>query len=174
MAHFLFDFSFSACTKALLREMEGMNFWPTMFGSKFVESDVLHRCCSLSIRQVLGVWAVLWSRPIGRCSISPLSVFFSFAFHIDPCFVHSPNFIGCTVWGTGWGAFDKKEFHQIVVSLTCVLWSLKMTHQEVFSLIQIFSVSFVVSVLFEGQLSFTSIRLMVGEGVTFRFFKQHH
>lgn len=132
MAHFLFDFSFSACTKALLREMEGVNFWPTMFGSKFVESDVLHRFCSSSIRQVLGVWAVLWSRPIGRCSISPLSVSFRFVFHIDPCFVHSPNFIGCTVWGTGWGAFDKKEFHQIVVSLTCVLWSLKMTHQEVF------------------------------------------
>lgn len=109
---------------------------------------VVHEQGPLSIREVLGTWVVYGRGPLRACSMSPeLVPFLRFMVHNDPCFAHSPNIIGCTVWGIG--AFDRLEFCQIFVSLTCVLWFLKMTHQEAFSVIQIPFSSFVVSVVFK-------------------------
>ena len=58
--------------------------------------------------------------------------FCRFIFHSDPCFVHSPNFIGVTVWGNT-GALDKKSFTKFLL-VSRVLWFLKMTHQNLFKL----------------------------------------
>lgn len=127
---------------------------------------VVHRLGQLSIQQVLGVcvvWVVYGPGPLGVYSMSPILVSFCrFMVHNDPCFVHSLHFIGCTDWGIG--AFDKKQFYQICVSLTCVLSFVKMidTPRSFVSHLN-FVLFFCRSVFFKRHSLFKSIRLMVGE-----------
>ena len=94
--------------------------------------DVVHWLGPLSVRQVLGVSAVLLSWPIGWCSMSFFVWFFVdlFSTMILVLCTSCLNFIGCRVWGLG--ALDKKEIYHIFVNVIRVLWFLKMTHREVF------------------------------------------
>ena len=115
----------------------------------------------LSIRKVLAVWVVYG--PGNWVDVGCLLSWFlrRFMVYSDPCFVHSLNLIDCTVWGIG--AFQRKLFNQLFVSHTCILWFLKITQQEAFSVIQIWSFSFVVPIFFKRHSLFRFISLMDGK-----------
>ena len=135
--------------------------------------DVVHWLGPLSVRQVLGVSAVLLSWPIGWCSMSFFVWFFVglFSTMILVLCTSSLNFIGCGVWGLG--ALYKKEIYHIFVNVIRVLWFLKMTHREVFFTYSRFP-SFLLWFLYslKGNQCFNrSMLLMVGEVLTLVFFQ---